>query len=149
MVVNLEEDFIHMIKYHLFFSFFLILIACEPKVEESGVPNVAVDLEINLNDIDNAPLKLIGGYVYADGGVRGIIVYHESVNGYRAFERNCTFQPTDLCATVDMHSSGFYIEDTCCSSTFDLGGFPTGGPALFPLVEYSVSLSGDILRVYN
>ena len=149
MVVNPVEDFIHMIKHHLLFSFFLILIACEPKVEESGVPNVAVNLEINLNDIDNDPLKLIGGYIYADGGVRGIIIYHESVNSYKAYDRNCTFQPTDPCATVEMHSSGFYIEDTCCKSTFDLNGFPTGGPALFPLKEYSVSISGDILFVYN
>ena len=78
MVVNPEEDFIPMIKHHLLFSFFLILIACEPKVEESGVPNVAVNLEINLNDIDNAALKLIGAYIYADGGVRGIIIYHLS-----------------------------------------------------------------------
>ena len=138
-----------MIKHHLLFSFFLILIACEPKVEESGVPNVAVNLEINLNDIVNASLKLIGGYIYADGGVRGIIIYHESVNSYKAYDRNCTFQPTDPCATVEMHSSGFYIEDTCCSSTFDLNGFPTGGPALFPLKEYNVSISGDILFVYN
>jgi hypothetical protein len=138
-----------MIKHHLFIYIFLILIACEPKVEESGVPNVAVNLEINLNDIDNATLKLIGGYIYADGGVRGIIIYHESVNSYKAYDRNCTFQPTDPCATVEMHSSGFYIEDTCCSSSFDLSGFPTGGPALFPLKEYSVSLSGDILYVYN
>jgi hypothetical protein len=138
-----------MIKSHLFISIFLILIACEPKVEESGVPNVAVNLEINLNDIDNATLKLIGGYIYADGGVRGIVIYHESVNSYKAYDRNCTFQPTDPCATVEMHSSGFYIEDTCCSSSFDLSGFPTGGPALFPLKEYSVSLSGDILYVYN
>ena len=91
----------------------------------------------------------LGGYIYVDGGVRGIIIYHESVNSYKAYDRNCTFQPTDPCATVEMHSSGFYIEDTCCSSNFDLNGFPTGGPALFPLKEYNVSISGDILFVYN
>jgi hypothetical protein len=138
-----------MIKPHVLVSLFLTALACDPKVEDSGIPNVAVDLEINLNDIDNAPLKLIGGYIYADGGVRGIIIYHESVNTYKAYDRNCTFQPADACAIVEMHSSGFYIEDICCKSTFDLNGFPTGGPALFPLKDYRVSLAGDILYIYN
>ena len=138
-----------MIKQYILFSLFLFFIACEPKVEESGIPDVAVDLEINLNDIDNTDLKLIGGYKYFTGGVRGIIVYHESVNTYKAYDRNCTFQPEAACAIVEVHSSGFYIEDTCCKSTFDLNGFPTGGPALFPLKEYRVSLTGDLLFVFN
>ena len=127
----------------------LVAIGCEPAIEDSGVPNVYVNLEINLNDIDNAPLQMIGGFIYAQGGSRGIIVLRESQNNYKAFDRNCTYQPKDACAIVDMHSSGFYMEDDCCASTFNLSGFPTGGPAEFPLKEYSISLSGDLLFIFN
>ena len=136
-------------KYFLFVLLFVLVVSCESSIEESGVPNVPVNIEINLNDIDNVALKLVGGYIYVQGGVRGIIVRHESQNLYKAYDRNCTFQPTVASAIVEVHSSGFYIEDTSCTSTFDLNGFPTGGPAEFPLKEYGISLSGDLLFIFN
>jgi hypothetical protein len=138
-----------MIKLKIYFLLIVIVMGCQPDIQQSEVPNVAVDIEINLNDIDNAALRLIGGYIYVPGGVRGIIVRRESQDIYRAFERNCTFQPRDTCAIVDMNASGFYMEDDCCGSTFDLSGFVTGGPAQFPLKEYSVSQAGDILFIVN
>ena len=149
MAENRAEDFILMSRHFLLVILFLSIHACEPSIEESGVPNVAVNEEINLSDIDNIDLKPIGGYIYVHGGVRGIIVIHESLNLYRAFDRNCTFQPLEASAVVEMNSSGFYIEDTSCTSTFDLNGFPTGGPAEFPLKEYKTSLAGDILFIFN
>ena len=138
-----------MSKYFQFVFLFVLVVACESSIEKSGVPNVAVDVELNLNDIDNVALKQIGGYIYVQGGVRGIIVRHESQNLYKAYDRNCTYQPSVTSAVVDVHSSGFYMEDTSCTSTFDLNGFPTGGPAEFPLTEYGVSLAGDLLFIFN
>lgn len=149
MAGNQVGDFIHMSKYYHFVLLFVLMSACAQSIEESGVPNVAVNIEINLNDIENVALKQIGGFIYVQGGVRGIIVRHESQNLYKAYDRNCTFQPADASAIVEVHSSTFYIEDTSCSSTFDLNGFPTGGPAEFPLKEYGVSLAGDILFIFN
>ena len=149
MAGNQVGDSIRMSKFLNFVLLFILVVACNPSIEESGVPNVAVEVEINLNDIENIALKQIGGFIYVQGGVRGIIVRHESQNHYKAYERNCTFQPADASAIVEVHGSGFYIEDTSCSSTFDLNGFPTGGPAEFPLKEYGVSLAGDILFIFN
>jgi hypothetical protein len=146
---KLDKASIVMIRNGVFFSIFLITLSCEPANEESGIPNVAVNVELNLNDIDNAPLKQFGGFVYAQGGVKGLVVIHESKDTYRAFDRNCTFQPSDACAIVEMHSSGFFLTDDCCGSTFDLSGFATGAPAEFPLKEYRTSLGGDILFIFN
>lgn len=122
---------------------------CAGDVNVSPIPNVPVEVEVNLNDIDNVALKQIGGFIYVAGGVRGIIVYRLSQNEYKAYDRNCTFQSTDACAIVSFHSSGFYIEDTCCGSVFDVNGFPTGGPAEFPLKEYQVSRANDLLFITN
>ena len=149
MAGNQVGDSIHMNNNFHFFLLFVLLAACDSSIEKSAVPNVPVNIEINLNDIDNVALKQIGGFIYVQGGVRGIIVRHESQNLYKAYDRNCTFQPADASAIVEVHSSTFYIEDTSCSSTFDLNGFPTGGPADFPLKEYGVSLAGDILFIFN
>ena len=72
-----------------------------------------------------------------------------SQNEYKAYDRNCTYQPTETNAVVSFHTSGFYLEDTSCGSVYDTDGFPTGGPAEFPLKEYQVSLAGDILFITN
>ncbi len=140
---------IAMIKKALFLPGLIFLLACDPAIEESGIPNVAVNVEINLRAIDSAPLQLIGGYIYVDGGVRGIIVRRESQNEYSAFERNCPYRPQDACAIVEMNDTGFYMEDLCCGSTFDLSGFPTAGPAAFPMKKYRTTLSGDFLYIFN
>lgn len=149
MAANQVGDFIPMNRF-IVFLVMLVLVACEPSVEQSPIPNVPVNVEVNLNDIDNSALQLIGGYIYiVDVGVRGILLRRESQTVYRAFDRNCTFQPTNTCAIVEVHSSGFYIEDTCCESVFDLSGFPTGGPATYPLKEYRVSIADDLLIITN
>ena len=123
MVVKRAEVFIPMSKLSILLLF-LLLAGCESSVEQSPVPNVPVDIEVNLNDIDNVALQFIGGHVYINGGA-------------------------DACAIVEVHSSGFYIEDPCCESVYDLSGFPTGGPANYPLKEYRVSLIDDLLLITN
>ena len=149
MAKRQDEDFILMNRYCFLVLLLVFSSGCESAMEESGVPNVAVNIEINLSDSDNIALTQLGGFIYVVGGVRGIIVRYESQNIYRAFDRNCTFNPSISSATVDVHSSGFYIEDTSCTSTFDLNGFPTGGPADFPLKEYNITQAGNILFIVN
>ena len=90
----------------------ILIISCDGNVNVSPVPDVPVNVEVNLNDIDNVALKQLGGYIYISGGVRGLIVYRKSQNEYKAYDRNCTFEPEKTCAVVSFHSSGFYIEDT-------------------------------------
>jgi hypothetical protein len=149
MAKNPDAGFILMNKHKILILLLVIVLACDSTLEESGVPNVAVNIEINLSDVDNIALTQIGGYIYVVGGVRGIIVRHESQNLYRAFDRNCTFNPSVSTAIVDVHTSGFYLEDTSCNSTFDVNGFPTGGQADFPLKEYNITQAGDILFIVN
>ncbi|MFW5700219.1 MAG: hypothetical protein ACOCWM_00890, partial [Cyclobacteriaceae bacterium] len=130
------------------FIFLLIFISCEPQIIEEPIPYVPVDIEVNLNNPQFATLNTYG-YAYLNSeGVRGIII-HKSGSSYRAFERNCSFSPYEACATVDVHPSGQYMVDTCCSSIFDWSGQPIGGPAIFPLLEYLTILNGTFLRIYN
>lgn len=130
----------------------LLLLAigsCTTQEPQTNIPDVPVDIEVDLTSIDNQALQQLGGFIYLDGGVRGIVLIHTTTTDYVALDRNCTYQPTDAKAIVSMHSSGFFLEDPSCGSTFDLNGFPTGGPAEFPLKEYSISRAGDILFIIN
>lgn len=127
--------------------FILFLINCSPDLSDDAIPPVVFqDILINLNLPEYNSLKT-NGYQYLPDGVRGIIVFRLTSGSYYALERNCSYQPNNACATVDVHSSGLYLLDSCCSSTFNTTGSPTGGPAWRSLRKYATSLQGDILTI--
>lgn len=149
MVKNPKKVFM-IIKIH--FQWFLILllsaglISCDDDAVDSQLPYVYVNVIINTNNIQYDDLRT-KGYTYLQEGYRGIILYKSPMGDYRAFERACTFQPENNCGIVEVHPSGFYMEDPCCSSTFDFEGFPTSGPARVRLREYYTFLDGTILTI--
>ena len=127
----------------------LMISACKDTTVNDGIPQVIVNETINLNNYQYQALGIIGGYVYLDAGVRGIILYRSSASEYLAIEQNCTFQPMDPCAKVSVDNSTLFLIDTCCNSTFDFNGFPTGGPATYPLRLYSTSVNQNYLTITN
>lgn len=124
---------------------------CSSNAPEPAIPFVFVYEEINLNDLNFQALKQPNGFAYLNNaGVRGILIIAEGNGNYTAFDRACPYHPQDDCAQVSMHSSGFYIEDACCGSTFDTDfGAPTGGPAQQPLRQYSAFVNGNYLIISN
>ncbi|QSE98389.1 hypothetical protein [Fulvivirga lutea] len=129
----------------------LILISysgCEEDTSDIPLPFTDFpDISINLTLPEYQDLRT-AGYIYIEGGVRGIIIYKESDTNYIAYERNCSFEPNSACATVDVHSSGFYMVDTCCGSNYNFpDAIPTTGPARSPLRIYETSLSGSTLTI--
>lgn len=130
-------------------SITLLLSSCSDPVTEDGIPQVIVNETINLNNFQYQALGFIGGYVYLNAGVRGIIIYRQSHDEYVAIEQNCTFQPLDKCADVSVDQSTLFLIDTCCNSTFDFNGFPTGGPATLPLRQYKTFLNQNLLTISN
>ena len=138
------------LKYFYILSFSILLLqACDNQAIEDGIPLVIVNETINLNNYQYQALNLIGGHAYLNAGVRGIIIYRQSLNEYIAIERNCTFQPLDKCADVSVDQSTLFLLDSCCNSTFDFNGFPTGGPASLPLRQYKTILNANLLRITN
>jgi hypothetical protein len=127
-----------------------LLAACEPQLVDDPIPITSfTDEVINLFLPDYSSLRLDGGYKEINNiGLRGVIVYRVSSSVYRAYERNCSFQPNDACATVNIHGSHLYMTDPCCGSNFSFDeGTPTGGPAWRPLRQYRTQLSGSLLTI--
>lgn len=137
--------------------FFFILSTCALVSQNSCTPELTDDpipfrpfnvFTINLTLPEYQSLRTDGGWKYLDGGVRGIILYRQNPSTYHAYERNCSFQPNNACATVNVHTSNLYMEDPCCNSSFNLStGTPTGGPAWRPLNEYETILDGSNLTI--
>ncbi len=134
----------------LIYFIVLMVVGCTPDLSDDDIPWQPFDvININLNLPEFIRLKMDGSYIYReDGGVRGIILYRKNTSNYIAYERNCSFQPNNACATVDVHVSTLYMLCPCCSSTFDLiTGYPTGGQAWRPLRKYATSLNGSQLTI--
>ena len=107
------------------------------------------EIVLNLSLPENAALRLDRGLKEVNsGGVRGIIVYRVNSTSFHAYERNCSFQPNEAGATINIHSSKLYFIDDSCGSSFSLEeGTPTGGPAWRPLRQYRTVFSNNTVTI--
>ena len=142
----------------LLHSSFLILSACgsDGPAQQQQMPYGVVNLSLNLTNQQYRALRADNGVAAfarngpaGPAGVKGIYVVRQNAQSYLAFERNCPYQPYDACALVSLDRSRLFLRDSCCNSQFDLRGQVTGGPSVRPLLQYSVSLQGDLLTVTN
>jgi nitrite reductase/ring-hydroxylating ferredoxin subunit len=124
--------------------------SCKKDKNEDLIPNIAVDFYINIASTQYLELHSVGGWVNVTGGVRGIIIYRKSIDEFMAYERNCTYQPSNSCARVSVDNTNLMAIDSCCGSKFLLtDGSVIKSPATYPLKQYRTSLDGNILHVYN
>lgn len=125
----------------------LFLFSCSHDLVDDPIPFQPFP-DINITLSNYPALSSNAGFILInDAGVRGIILYRKNSTTYLAFERNCSFQPNDACATVDVHASTLFMQDACCGSSFNFEGRPTGGPAWRQLQQYETSLSGNTLTI--
>ena len=128
----------------------LLSVACSTGPVDDPIPVVPfADLTINLSFPEYQSISFDGGTKGINSvGVRGVIVYRKNASSYIAFERNCSYHPNEACATVNVHTSGLYLTDPCCNSTFSFpDGTPNGGVAWRPLRRYRTELSGSSLTI--
>ena len=135
-------------KIRILALFCLLFFSCQK--EEDYIQNVVVDINLNLTLPEFSDLQTVGNSVFINGGVKGIIVYHQGFDSYKTYDRNCSFEPSLSCARIDSVNSSIAI-CKCCNSMFLLeqNGENIDGPALLPLKQYPNNLSGDFLYIYN
>jgi Rieske Fe-S protein len=120
------------------------------KENNNNVPNTPVDIYLYTNNPSFVNLSTTGGWVYITGGIRGILVYRKSSSEFMAYDRNCTYQSDQPCATVVMENTNISAIDTCCHSRFSIyDGTVYQGPASVPLKSYTTSFDGSVLHIYN
>tara|TARA_B000000532_G_C18875251_1_gene410308 strand:- start:1955 stop:2368 length:414 start_codon:yes stop_codon:yes gene_type:complete len=134
----------------LIISLFLFIFFSSCIDRNDYIRDVYVNIEIPLNQPEYSDLGAIGNSIFISGGVKGIIIYHLNVNDYRAFDRNCSFEPSSECAYIDSINATI-ASCSCCESKFliDQEGVTANGPALLPLKQYYTSYSGGILKITN
>jgi len=127
----------------------LMAVSCR-REERGGVPLSLVDISINVNNPSYADLAVTGGWLYLSGGSMGLIVYRASPTEFVAMDRQCPYQPANLCRVV-VDDSEILAQDTaCCQSKFLItDGSVVEGPAALNLQQYNTSFNGTTLRIYN
>jgi len=119
---------------------------------KNPIPNVYVDIYIDLTDPLYYDLQSVGGYVYITGGVNGILIYRSSADEFKAYERTCPYDPD--CGKVSVDEASLNAVDTlCCKSEFSLllDGTVSQGPSEFPLKAYTCfyDQNAQILHIKN
>jgi len=117
----------------------------------SNVPNVAVSLSININNVPYTSLQNVGGQAYASGGNRGIILVRASSTSIVAFDRTCTYNIGDANGIVQGQTNNTAICLECGSQYHLTDGSVASGPTTIGLKQYNTSFSTatNIVTVKN
>lgn len=134
-------------KYIFFGILLLSVLRCEK--DTHPVPNVYVNIYIDVSSTQYIELNSIGGWLYLTGGYNGLIVYRRSLEEFMAFDRACPYHPTSSPA-IEVDASGMIAECSDCGSKYLLyDGTVIEGPASLPLKAYRTIFDGIHLHIYN
>ena len=118
--------------------------------ENLVIPNVPVNLNIQLTDPRLIRLSSPGGAVALDNyGVAGIVIYRTLSGGYVAYDRCSTVNPERQCA-VELDEPSFTVTDKCSGAKYLLeDGSPAKAPAELSLKKYNTVVAGNSIHVTN
>ena len=161
MVEKAVKDSIHMKVKIILLSIVSVIVfgSCgQNNANISNIPNVPVNLTLNLDLPQYQDLSFIGQYVYENGGNKGIVVIHHTDGKYYAIERTCSYKPFEPCNNIEVNPEMTRLKcgttrggnfEPCCGSQFFMNGQVLQGPATFPLKNYRVQKSGSYLNISN
>jgi hypothetical protein len=142
-----------MIKKIFYVMVIVLAIGCKKETKQEKdhpVPYVPVNITIYPNDPFNFKIQAIGGWMYIEGGINGIIIYRKSQEEFVALERTSSHLPDNPSAKVQVESDNFTLRDTISNSKWRIfDGTITQGPATWSLRLYGTSYASGALRISN
>ena len=137
----------------LLIALLLLSFSCKKKAQPAAanpVPSIPVTITLYPNDPLNFKVQAIGGWMYINGGINGIILYRKSNEEFVAIERTSSYLPDNASAKVKVMSDNFTLRDTISDSHWRMfDGTVTKGPATSSLRLYGTTYDGNTLRILN
>jgi len=147
----------------------LLLIAalsCNNKNQNNpNAPSVNINFTIDPNSTLFLELNIPGGWIYLDevpGYVvpypsRGIIIYRQDINFFKAYERQPPNDPFKCCDDNNQNCGKLvvgvnfpFVKDTCTGTMYQIfDGTIFSGEGEFPLIEYYAVYDGALLHISN
>ena len=122
---------------------------CSKNNPNTVIPNVYVNIVLNINEPSSFELQPIGGFIYVNGGSNGLIVYRTGLDQFNCYDRHSTYNVNDWCQ-VEVDAARFKLIDTCSSSEFSIfDGSVIKGPATIPLKQYPTTFDGTYISITN
>ena len=122
------------------------------KNNKNPVPNLPVDVTIDLGFPSYSALQGVSGYTYVNGGSRGIIVYRKSLNEFVAFDRHSPADIEGTCVEPLYPDANNFLEliDSCNNARFSLYDGSHISNSEYGLRQYATQYNGsNILRIFN
>ncbi len=139
-------------KIRIFLLILILVGASCKKNRVHPVPSIAFDFQIDLTLPSYQELTNVGGWAYVSGGIKGIVVYRQSLDVFVAWERMSPEDPDNLCANgLTTDSTNFLqLNDPCSSAIFSMyDGSPISNSD-WGLRKYQAIWNGsNLLRIYN
>jgi hypothetical protein len=154
VIFNRPYKSILFLSCSLILAVFLTSASCKKKknknANDNPVPIVPVDITIYPNDPLNFKIQAIGGWIYASGGINGLVIYRKSDQEFVAIERTSSQLPDNPNARVKVLSDNFTLRDSVSDSRWRIfDGAVTQGPAQWGLRLYGTTYDGNVLRIRN
>lgn len=131
--------------------FLLAGVSCR-KNRVHPVPSIAFEIQVDMNLPTYQELNNVGGWAYVNGGIKGIVIYRQSVEVFVAWERMSPEDPEMTCESglVTDSTNFLQLNDPCSNAVFSMyDGSPIAN-SNWGLRKYQAEWSGsNLLRVYN
>lgn len=132
-----------------------------------NIPDVALYYRIDPNSSFFLELNTVGGYIYLDEmpgytvpyPSRGIIVYREDIDRFRAFERQPPNNPNQccdegenpkVCTKLIVGANYPFAKDTCTGNLYFLqDGTLFSGTGQYSMIQYNTFYDGVTLTISN
>lgn len=121
------------------------------------LPNYNINFQINLNLPEYSDLKFVSNGIYYSGqGFRGIFVFNTG-SGFVAFDAACPNQTPSNCSTMTFKKldpvdplkiDKTHVVCSCDGAEYSLFSGQSPGKQ-YPLKQYRVEVSGNIIQVIN
>lgn len=133
-----------------FLFIFLWFSSCESDDQKNLLPYIIVNETINLTNPEFINLQVPGGWAYANGGIKGIIIYNLNGSLYKAYERSCPQILPSPCSQMTVEQS-FKLKCPCDQSEFNiLNGTPLTPNINYIVREYKVTvINSNTLKITN
>lgn len=129
---------------------FVTLFSCEKNEVNDILPNVPVDIMVNLDLPQYINLQTPNGWANAIGGIQGIVIQNTGIGNppFKAFERAC---PNGDCTSPMTFDGSLKMTCSCDQSTYSIiDGSPQTSGNLHFAREYKVIIvHSSLLNIIN
>ncbi len=135
---------------HFLLLLLISFYSCEKNESNDILPHVSVSVTIDLNLPQYLDLQTPSGWVYTNGGLKGILIQNTGVGSppYKAYERAC---PNNDCSSAMTFDGSLKMKCPCDASEYSIidGSPQSAGNSHFAREYRVIVLNSSTINITN